>query len=77
MEGNKNIEDRISSLEKKVEKMIELLENNIEPNCSKMNHHISFVENVYSSWRHPITWILSKINREAIQSPEIKRIKEK
>lgn len=72
MEETKNIEERILALEEKIEKIVVLLEEKIEPNCNKMNHHISFVENVYSSWRHPITWLLSKINRGTIQSPEIK-----
>jgi hypothetical protein len=72
---NTTIEERLSNLEYKIEKIYEILQNKIEPQCNNMDNHISFIENVYSSWRYPISWILSKINCGRIESPDMKSIK--
>jgi hypothetical protein len=66
-----DIDTRLSNLENKLERIEEIL-NRMEPNCNRMGNHINFVENVYTSWRSPINWFLSKIYRISITSPEIK-----
>ena len=67
---DKSIKERLENLENKLERIESLLEK-IEPNCNKMGNHINFVENVYTSWRSPISWILSKITSSRVISPPI------
>jgi hypothetical protein len=62
--------ERLDNLESKLNRIETILER-IEPNCNKMGNHINFVENVYMSWRTPITWFLSKISSSRIISPLI------
>tara|TARA_Y100000389_G_C17459622_1_gene520712 strand:+ start:1246 stop:1491 length:246 start_codon:yes stop_codon:yes gene_type:complete len=65
-----DIKERLKALESKLERIENIL-NRIEPNCDRMGNHINFVETVYTSWRNPINWLLSKIYRNSITSPEI------
>ena len=51
---------------------IESILSKIEPNCDRMSTHINFVETVYTNWKSPITWFLSKIYMKPVKSPEIK-----
>lgn len=65
-----NFKERLDKMESKLNRIETILER-IEPNCNKMGNHINFVENVYTSWRTPISWFLSKISRSHIISPQI------
>ena len=72
-----SVEERLSRLENKLDKLenqLDRLENilvKLEPSCEKMSSHIDFVENVYSNWKSPLTWILGKFSNQTIESPEI------
>ena len=66
-----DINERLDNLEKKLERIESILKR-LEPNCDRMGNHITFVENVYNTWRYPINWFLSKIYMKTITSPEIK-----
>ena len=68
---NKQLENRLTNLENKLDK-IESILSKIEPNCDRMSTHINFVETVYTNWKSPITWFLSKIYMKPVKSPEIK-----
>ena len=57
------LESKIDKLEKDIEKILYILENNIEPNCSRMNTHISFIEKIYENVRSPMDYVCNTINR--------------
>ena len=49
-----DIERRLSEIEKKVDLILNLLEENVKPNCDKMGSHINFVESVYDNVKNPL-----------------------
>lgn len=57
------LELKIDKIEKDIEKILCILENNIEPNCSRMNTHISFIEKIYENVRSPMDYVCNTINR--------------
>tara|TARA_B100000575_G_C23140764_1_gene663762 strand:+ start:3784 stop:4062 length:279 start_codon:yes stop_codon:yes gene_type:complete len=57
-----SLEDKISVLDLKLNKIIELLEENVTKNCDKMGNHIDFVENVYNNVKHPLNFVCNKFN---------------
>tara|TARA_B100000900_G_C20371775_1_gene630718 strand:- start:151 stop:393 length:243 start_codon:yes stop_codon:yes gene_type:complete len=56
-----NIDSKIKELEVKLDKIIDLLENNVKPNCEKMNSHIDFIDGVYDTVKNPLHYICDKI----------------
>jgi len=57
------LESKINKIEKDIVKILYILENNIEPNCSRMNTHISFIEKIYENVRSPMDYVCNTINR--------------
>jgi hypothetical protein len=57
------LEKKIYDIEKKIDKILNILESNIAPNCSRMNSHISFIESVYNNIKSPMDYICNSINR--------------
>ena len=62
--------ERLDKLEKNVQELTESLkvlratiDNDVKPNCSRMEGHIDFVEKVYKNVRSPMYFICNKINR--------------
>ena len=59
-------DDAIKALIKSNEKLIEqntyLFQEvkDLKQTCSRMNNHISFVENTYNIIRHPLNWVVNK-----------------
>ena len=49
----KDIKIRLESIEKKIDKILESI--------LKMDNHVDFVEDVYDTIRHPISFICNKI----------------
>ena len=58
----KNIETRLDLINLQLNKILTSLENNIEPNCSKMDKHIDFINNIYQSVKYPMEYICTIIN---------------
>jgi hypothetical protein len=58
----KSLEDKISNMDSKLNKIINLLENDVSKNCKKMNTHIDFIENVYENVKHPLNFVCSQFN---------------
>ena len=48
----KSLEDKINNIDSKLNKIINLLENDVSNNCEKMKTHIDFVENIYKNIKH-------------------------
>ena len=70
------LDKKVESLDEKVELLIRsvhdikgILEDNIEPNCEKMNKHINFIDGVYESVKYTMEYISNKINNT---NPSIK-----
>lgn len=57
-----DIKNRINNIEVKLDKILLLLETNIEKNCNKMGEHIEFIENVYSNVKRPLEYVCDKVN---------------
>jgi len=51
-------ETKINNIEKKMDKIIEIL----QKDCKKMSDHIDFVENVYDNVKMPFYYIMNKVN---------------
>tara|TARA_B110000971_G_C19915752_1_gene456734 strand:+ start:301 stop:582 length:282 start_codon:yes stop_codon:yes gene_type:complete len=64
MENSQEISDlekKIQTLELKIDKLINLLEN-VKKDTNKMSSHIEFIDNVYSRVSAPLFWICDKVN---------------
>mgnify|MGYP001374780785 CR=1 FL=1 len=57
-----SLEYKLIDLEVKLNKILELLENDVAPNCNKMSTHIDFVDNVYDNVKNPLGFICNKVN---------------
>tara|TARA_Y100001958_G_C21126049_1_gene468763 strand:- start:10 stop:234 length:225 start_codon:yes stop_codon:yes gene_type:complete len=55
-------DERLEEIERKIDYIINLLENDIKKNCTKMGGHIDFVENVYDNVKNPLEYICNKVN---------------
>ena len=65
----KRVEEIISKLSKKVDTVLELLQNQIDDlqdvngSCKKMNDHIDFVENVYTHVKNPLGYVIENVTK--------------
>ena len=57
-----SLEYKLIDLEVKLNKITELLENDVKPNCNKMSSHIDFVDNVYETVKSPLNFMCNKVN---------------
>jgi uncharacterized protein (DUF342 family) len=53
-----DLEKQFERMEKKMDKILELL----EKDCKKMTDHIDFVENVYDNVKMPFYYVMDKVN---------------
>ena len=66
---NDKINDRLDSidyklidLDVKLNKILNLLEQDVQPNCNKMSTHIDFVDKVYDTVKSPLNFMCNKVN---------------
>lgn len=57
-----SLEYKLIDLEVKLNKITELLENDVAPNCDKMSSHIDFVDKVYDTVKSPLNFVCNKVN---------------
>ena len=57
-----SLEYKLIDLEVKLNKITDLLERDISPNCNKMSSHIDFVDKVYDTVKSPLNFMCNKIN---------------
>jgi len=57
-----SLEYKLIDLEVKLNKILELLENDVAPNCNKMSSHIDFVDKVYDTVKSPLNFMCNKVN---------------
>lgn len=66
MEEARTIEQRLDELERKIDHLIHI--------CSRMDGHITFVENAYDKFNHPLNVIKEKVEgifgKKAIKDKE-------
>jgi len=81
---NEEINDRLNSidyklidLDIKLNKILNLLEQDVQPNCKKMSSHIDFVDNVYENVKNPLDYLCNKINNltDTTESKTLENIK--
>lgn len=60
-----SLDTKINTLETKMDKILNLLEENVNKNCQKMGEHIDFVENVYTNVKKPLEYVCGKVNQIA------------
>tara|TARA_B100000035_G_C21031850_1_gene568930 strand:+ start:2895 stop:3131 length:237 start_codon:yes stop_codon:yes gene_type:complete len=58
--NDEELENRLVSIEKKLDKLIFLAEMELKPECKKMGGHIDFVEKVYENVKAPLGFICNK-----------------
>ena len=59
--NDEELENRLESIEKKLDKLIFLTEMELKPECKKMGGHIDFVEKVYENVKAPLGFICNKL----------------
>jgi len=64
----KEIENKIDKIDKKLDKILLILENSIELNCNRMGNHINFIENVYENIKFPLIYFCSIFNNLLLNS---------
>lgn len=57
-----SLEYKLIDLEVKLNKITDLLERDISPNCNKMSSHIDFIDKVYDTVKSPLNFMCNKIN---------------
>jgi len=57
-----SLEYKLIDLEVKLNKILELLENDVAPNCNKMSTHIDFIDKVYDTVKSPLNFMCNKVN---------------
>jgi len=57
-----SLEYKLIDLDVKLNKILELLEKDVQPNCKKMSSHIDFVDSVYETVKSPMGYICSKVS---------------
>ena len=57
----REIHEELRELRQQMNRIEELLLNNVEKNCKKMGEHIEFVESVYEKVKNPLSYICGKI----------------
>lgn len=57
-----DIVTNIKVLEKKVDMILQILQNDVKPECKKMSDHINFIETVYDNVKSPMNFICNKFN---------------
>ena len=57
-----SLEYKLIDLEVKLNKITDLLERDITPNCNKMSTHIDFIDKVYDTVKSPLGFLCNKVN---------------
>ena len=67
--SNSNIEEKIivlekkmTSIEEKLDNILNMLKNDIQKDCQKMSSHIDFIETVYENVKNPLGYLFDKIS---------------
>lgn len=64
------LERKLTSLEDKLDNILELLNKDVKPSTTKMTAHIDFVEAVYENVKNPLGFLCNRIGLLAGKSIE-------
>jgi len=64
------LERKLTSLEDKLDQILELLNKDVKPSTTKMTAHIDFVEAVYENVKNPLGFLCNRIGLLAGNSIE-------
>lgn len=53
---------RTDNIDEKLNKIISILNNDLQKNTQKMANHIDFIENIYNNVKSPLGFLCNKIN---------------
>jgi hypothetical protein len=53
---------KLSSIEQKLDLLINEVNTEIKPNCNRMNKHIDFIEKVYNVVKSPLGFMCERVN---------------
>ena len=53
---------KLDSIEKKIDALVNDINENVKPNCNKMSSHIDFIEKVYNVVKSPLGFMCERIN---------------
>lgn len=56
------LQEELTNIEKRLDRIEHLLLEHIEPNCKKMSEHIDFIEHVYEYLKRPLFFVANRIN---------------
>ena len=59
----KELTDRITVIERKLDLILQKLDGSVIKNCDKMGNHIDFVNGVYATVKVPLNYISGKIHK--------------
>jgi hypothetical protein len=67
MENDNNVKielifKKLDSIEKKIDVLINDINQDLKPKCNKMSSHIDFIEKVYSVVKSPLGFMCERIN---------------
>lgn len=68
------LESKVYNLENKVDEILNILKNDVKPECAKMSTHINFIETVYDNVKYPLHLVCNKINNVrqlTLKHPEV------
>jgi hypothetical protein len=71
------MDERIEKLEQKIDKLTEIVNNQVVRDCKKMSDHITFIENVYTTVKSPLEYVCSYFTTTSLPSPENLQLKDK
>lgn len=57
-----SLKEEIGILHGKIDGLYSLLQKDVVPSCNKMGGHINFIENVYTTVKTPLQYIMDKSN---------------
>ena len=63
-----DINKRLDIIENKLDNILFILQNDVVNDCKRMSNHITFIDRVYESVKHPLYYVCSKFN------PDVKQI---
>ena len=72
----REIKDKLTQLESKIDTIVELLDGSLKTSCEKMGEHIDFVERVYDNVKNPLGYICNKVSylsgtgQHSLEAPE-------
>ena len=60
------LNEKIDRIEKKLDFLIDKIDNDVIYKCDKMSSHIDFIDSVYENVKNPLNYVCNKINNYSL-----------